>query len=139
MLALNARFADVQELADSPADSELRFRSRALLPGYAKRLREVGPAVSTLISADGLLDVSQISSRYGGDAEGPTPADELLKCIGATITISGRCALSFAAKAQVIPGLISTCLYQISVGTGSQIPHVSVATEVLLGMTYDVE
>eukprot|EP00892_Ulva_mutabilis_P002477 jgi/Ulvmu1/1222/UM109_0020.1 len=80
----------VQELADTPADSELRFRSRALLPGYAKRLRDVGPAVSTLLSTDGLLDTTQISSRYGGEAEGITPADELLKCIGATITISGR-------------------------------------------------
>jgi len=80
----------LQELADTPEDSELRFRSRALLPGYAKRLREVGPAVTTLLSTDGLLDTSQISSRYGGEAEGSTPADELFQCIGATITISGR-------------------------------------------------
>lgn len=131
---LSARVADVQELADSPADSELRFRSRALLPGYAKRLREVGPAVSTLISADGLLDTSQISSRYGGEAEGATPADELLKCIGATITISGRCALSFTGQSWVNQSLLASdaCFHWHQESSPTLVRR-----EALLGIVYD--
>jgi hypothetical protein len=79
-----------QALADTPIDSEERFKSRALLPAMAKRLREVGPAVNVLISNNGLIDTSLISSRYGGEGSEKAPADIVLQRIGSTITISGR-------------------------------------------------
>lgn len=78
----------IQTLADTPADSELRFKSRAVLPGYAKYLREVGPAVNVILGAK--YDV-ELSSRYGGAGEeDSSPAEALLERIGATITLSGR-------------------------------------------------
>lgn len=81
----------VQTLADTPADSELRFKSRAVLPGYAKYLREVGPAVNAILTDQGLDYDAQLSSRYGGAGEDTSPAEVLLERIGATITLSGRC------------------------------------------------
>lgn len=80
-----------QTLADSPAESELRFKSRAVLPGYAKYLREVGPAVNVILNDQGLDYDAQLSSRYGGAGEDTSPAEALLERIGETITLSGRC------------------------------------------------
>jgi hypothetical protein len=80
----------MQALADTPIDSELRFKSRASLPSYAKRLRDVGPAVNVLITSQGLQYTDTFSSTYGGEGSGSSPADQLLRSIGNTITLSGR-------------------------------------------------
>lgn len=77
----------IQTLADSKADSELRFKSRAVLPGYAKYLRDVGPAVNVILGGN---YNAQLSSRYGGTGEDSSKAEALLERIGATITLSGR-------------------------------------------------
>lgn len=87
-----------QTLADSPAESELRFKSRAVLPGYAKYLREVGPAVKVILDSQGLDYDAQLSSRYGGAGDDISPAEALLERIGATITLSGRYVIFSTAK-----------------------------------------
>lgn len=58
-----------------------------MLPGYAKYLRDVGPAVNVVLG--GNYD-AQLSSRYGGTGEDSSKAEALLERIGATITLSGR-------------------------------------------------
>jgi hypothetical protein len=81
----------MQALADSPADSALRFKSRAVLPGYAKYLREVGPAVNVIL---GVNYDKELSTRYGGVGEDISPAEVVLERIGKTITLSGRYVIS---------------------------------------------
>lgn len=79
-----------QDLANTPLDSPERFKARALLPGMAKRLRDLGPAVGAVIDVLGATDHDQLSSRYGGDATSASKSEAVYQSIGKTITISGR-------------------------------------------------
>ena len=90
----------LQALADTQLDSEERFRARAALPGMAKRLRELGPAVAKVVDTLGGSDEAAFSSRYGGEATSLSPAEAVYKSIGTTITISGRCG----SRARCLPG-----------------------------------
>ncbi len=62
-----------QALAKTPQDSEERFRARALWPGYAKRLRDAGPATPVVarIVAGASDKEETISALYGGKADTP--------------------------------------------------------------------
>jgi hypothetical protein len=81
----------MQALANTPTDSPDRFRSRALLPGMAGRLRAVGPSVAALLPVLGETDDKALSARYGGEATTESPAEDVYRAIGRAITISGRC------------------------------------------------
>ena len=88
----SAKLTIVQKLADTPLDSRERFQSRALLPGMAKRLRLVGPAVGVVIEEVlGQSDQDVLPEGYGGKANKTTAAEQVYNTIGNTITLSGRC------------------------------------------------
>lgn len=91
----------MQALADTPLDSQLRFKSRAILPSYAKRLRDVGPAVNALIESQGIQFSEALSSKYGGAGAATAPADLLLQSIGSSITLSGRCCTGRESNAHL--------------------------------------
>jgi hypothetical protein len=80
----------LQALANTPLDSPERFKARALLPGMAKRLRDLGPAVGAVIEVLGATDSTQLSSRYGGESTSTSKSEAVYQSIGKTITISGR-------------------------------------------------
>lgn len=81
----------LQALSDTPADSQERFKARNLLPSYARRLRDVGPAVGAL-SAElaGGGGEKRFSERYGGSGGDVTPETSVYIGVGRAITISGR-------------------------------------------------
>jgi hypothetical protein len=83
----------MQTLANTPLDSRERIKARALLPGKAKRLRLVGPAVGVVVSdVLGQSDKDVLPEEYGGTARTANAATEVYNTIGNTITLSGRCA-----------------------------------------------
>ncbi|KAK9808128.1 hypothetical protein WJX73_009400 [Symbiochloris irregularis] len=101
MLEAKGTLTELKELAHSPMDSKLRFQSRVLLPGMAKRLRVVGqaaPIVASLVTKEG--KEAELSEKYGGTASGPNAADPVYNAIGQVVTISGR---TISKQAQVQP------------------------------------
>lgn len=82
---------ELRDIAATPADSKIRFQSRRILPGMAKRLREVQATAPFLVALvqEGNREAT-LSPLYGGlgnDEEGATP---LYEAIGKIVTISGR-------------------------------------------------
>lgn len=93
---------ELAELAATPLDSEERFKSRYLLPAYAKRLREVAasaPVLSQSIAGD---KESTLSEKYGGTGQGSTLTDPVFESLGKILTISGR---TIKEEAQVNPAI----------------------------------
>lgn len=93
MLDARSTLLELEALASTPMDSDERFHSRALLPGMAARLRDVGeaaPLVARLIT--GSTDKEEtLSSYYGGKAEdGAAITDQVYFSLGRVLTISGR-------------------------------------------------
>ena len=80
----------VQALADTPATSKARFKARALLPGLAKRLRPVGPAVAVIVKELGTSEDQAFTQKFGGAAQTEGAADLVYQAVGQVITISGR-------------------------------------------------
>jgi hypothetical protein len=100
----------LQELANTPVDSEERFRARALLPGMAGRLRAVGPSIGALLPALGETDDAALTARYGGEATTESPAEAVYRAIGRTITISGRCVFGRSAEVCGVTYLHAVCI-----------------------------
>lgn len=112
---------ELQKLADSPEGSQLRFQSRVLLPGMAKRLREVGMAAPIAAAlATGTRDKeAELSENYGGAAgtKGGA-ADPVYASIGRVVTISGR---TIRYEAQHEPEIAASAIHSIE-ALLSQIP-----------------
>lgn len=71
-----------QALSQTAEDSQERFVSRRLLPGMAKRLRQVGvaaPVVAALITGD---KEGSLSEMYGGTGTQQSPAVAVYEAIG---------------------------------------------------------
>jgi len=82
-------------LAVTPVDSAERFAARTLWPGFAKRLRDVGPAapvVASVASGGDKDKEASLSELYGGTASSDevAPVDAVYAGIGKVLTISGR-------------------------------------------------
>ncbi|KAK9842800.1 hypothetical protein WJX74_002574 [Apatococcus lobatus] len=101
LMDAKSTLTELSKLAATPADSQERFRARAILPGMAKRLREVGPAAPIVAAAvSGNLREAGVSKRYGGQAGLQGATDAVYQGIGSVITISGR---TIRKEAQATP------------------------------------
>ena len=88
---LSPAVMQLQEIASSPPDSDLRFHTRALLPGFAKRLRAVGQAAPVVAAlATGADRNAVISAAFGGDsASADSPAESVFVAVGSILNYSG--------------------------------------------------
>ncbi|KAK9818083.1 hypothetical protein WJX72_006851 [[Myrmecia] bisecta] len=102
---------ELKQLAATPMDSRERFEARRLLPGMAKRLREVGPAAPVVISLVSNLDQeASLSEMYGGKGGEQGLADAVYIAIGQVVTISGR---TIRKEAQASPERAEHAIQQI--------------------------
>jgi hypothetical protein len=102
LLDARSTLKELAALAATPLDSEQRFRSRYLLPGYAKYLREVAtsaPVIEEALSGD---VEATLSEKYGGKGLDSGLTDPVYEAIGRVLTISGR---TIKKEAQVDPAL----------------------------------
>lgn len=87
----------IEQIASSQPDSDIRLRTRALLPGMAKRLRAVGaaaPAVAAL--AANSSEEAVVSSTYGGTA---APSDSAAAAaVDAVFAVLGSQILDLGGK-----------------------------------------
>jgi len=113
LLDARGTLLELRELAATAPNSDERFRARRILPGMAKRLRELGPSVPPLVAltAEGGAE-AQLSYEYGGtggDTSGG--AVPIYIAIGDVITISGR---TIKKEAQASPERAEVAIHRIN-------------------------
>eukprot|EP00887_Chlorella_sp_A99_P007613 scaffold20.g7613.t1 len=80
---LDARSTLLEQIASTPPDSELRFHTRALVPGFAWQLREVQVAAPTVAAlATGGSREAALSTQFGGEASSAAPVDPVFLAVG---------------------------------------------------------
>lgn len=93
LLDASSTLKDLAELAATPLDSEIRFKSRFILPALASRLRPVGaatPVVAQVVTGTSNKEAT-LGTYYGGQAStGSQATDKVYDAMGRVLTISGR-------------------------------------------------
>ncbi|EIE25710.1 hypothetical protein COCSUDRAFT_46344 [Coccomyxa subellipsoidea C-169] len=111
MMDARGTLYELKELAGTSMDSQERFKARRLLPGMAKRLREVGVAAPVLAAlVRGAQKESVVSEMYGGAGGERAATDEVYSAIGDIVTISGR---TIRKEAQASPELAESAIRKI--------------------------
>ncbi|CAL8469903.1 g9445 [Coccomyxa elongata] len=111
MMDARGTLYELKDLARTPADSQERVEARRLLPGMAKRLREVGMAAPVLTALiKGTQKESVVSEMYGGNGGERAATDEVYSAIGNIVTISGR---TIRKEAQASPELAASAIRKI--------------------------
>ncbi|CAK0779428.1 hypothetical protein CVIRNUC_004772 [Coccomyxa viridis] len=111
MMDARGMLYELKDLAATPRDSRERFEARRLLPGMAKRIREVGqaaPVVAALIKGTDKERV--VSEQYGGSGGDNASTDAVYAAIGNVVTISGR---TIRKEAQAQPELSEVAIEKI--------------------------
>ncbi|GMH35848.1 hypothetical protein BSKO_03716 [Bryopsis sp. KO-2023] len=117
VMLLDARgvLLEVNALALTPRDSDLRKEYNSFLPGMARRLRDVGRAAPALAaSLTGVTKDGTLSDAYGGDAgaeEGSGLVDPIFIAVGKVLTSSGR---GIERAALVLPELSENAVSAIN-------------------------
>ncbi|KAK9915753.1 hypothetical protein WJX75_003647 [Coccomyxa subellipsoidea] len=111
MMDARGTLYELRDLAGTPMNSQERFEARRLLPGMAKRLREVGVAAPVLTAlVKGAQKEAVVSEMYGGAGGERAPTDEVYSAIGDIVTISGR---TIRKEAQASPELAESAIKKI--------------------------
>ncbi len=82
MMDASSVLRDIASLASTAQDSQERFEARKLWPGFAKRLRDVGPAAPIIAAlVTGAKDSeATLSETYGGKSQEPGVSALLNMC-----------------------------------------------------------